>query len=307
MKKLTNKQAIDLLPAVVDKEATEDEMLSFFSFIESNQDVKKQYEIALLVKKIVSTRCPKARAPDHLKKRILESIQQHENSPDIHTIQDQVSSNLQGKKNTSDHNTASNIFNINPVIRYLMAAALILFLSLVTIDLLDRTSSYNSDNVFLVEEYAAEHFINSNGSLITPHFSTHSTKEAQDFILAEFGMELEIPELIGTEFKGVVTADFYNEYQTPLLEYEQTDIGEVIYIFAFEVNDIDSLKALKRHGEAVKSCVFEDDYYVLDVNGTDVVSWLWNGNWYTAISNHNGNDLASLVKPLNITPPDTPQ
>lgn len=307
MKKLTNKQAIDLLPAVVDKEATEDEMLSFFSFIETNQDVKKQYEIALLVKKIVSTRCPKSRAPDHLKKRIWESIQQHENSPDIHTIQNQASSSLPGKKKTSDHNTATNIFKINPVIRYLMAAVLILFLSLVTIDLLDRTSSYNSNNVFLVEEYAAEHFINSNGSLIAPHFSTHSTKEAQDFILAEFGMELEIPELIGTEFKGVVSSDFYNEYKTPLLEYEQADTGEVIYIFAFQVNDIDSLTALKRHGEAVKSCVFEDDYYVLDVNGTDVVSWLWNGNWYTAISNHNGNDLASLVKPLNITPPDTPQ
>lgn len=301
MKKLTKKQAIDLLPAVVDKEVTEDEMLSFLSFIETNHDVKKQYEIAHLVKKLVSTRCPKARAPDHLKKRIWESIQQHENSPDIYTIQDQQSNSLPGKKNSSDPNTASNIFKINPVVRYLMAAALVLFISLVTIDILDRTSSFDSNDVLLVEEYAAEHFMNSSGSLIAPHFATHSTEEAQDFILAEFGMDLEIPELTGTEFKGVVSANFYNEYRTPLLEYEQTDIGEIIYIFAFQVNDIDSLKALKRHGEAVKSCVFEDDYYVLDVNGTDVVSWLWNGNWYTAISNHSGNDLASLVKPLNIT------
>lgn len=303
MKKLTRKQAIDLLTAVVDKEATEDEKLSFFSFIEMNQDVKKHYENALLVKKIVSTRCPKSRAPDHLKIRIWEAILYLEKSPDIPNIQDQAGS-LLGKKNSSDYNTTSKIFKINPVVRYLMAAALILLLSLVTIDLLDRTSSYNSTSVFLVEEYAAEHFMESNGSLITPHFSTHSTEEARDFILAEFGMDLEIPELIGTEFKGVVSADFYNEYQTPLLEYEQTDIGEVIYIFAFQVNDIDSLKALKRHGEAVKSCVFEDDYYVLDVDGTDVVSWLWNGNWYTAISNHNGEDLASLVKPLNYTPPE---
>lgn len=296
---LTKQQALELLPAVVDHEATEDEVLSFLSYIENDKNVKNQYESALRIKNLLSQKYPKAKAPDHLKSRIWASIQQTEKSETRHSGQDRPAVGIIAPDPAPV--SSAPFFKFNSLIRYLSAAALILFITLLTIHLLERTSGFKTVSLYFVETYAAEHFLNSNGSLIEPSFSSRSIAGAQQFIKDEFDMDITIPEIAGAQFRGVVSTHFFKDLKTPLLEYEQEDIGEIIYIFAFRVHDIETVRSLQRHDEAVKTCVLRNDYFVLDVEGTHVVTWLWDDYWYTAISNHNGYDLASLVKPLNLS------
>jgi len=111
---------------------------------------------------------------------------------------------------------------------------------------------------------------------------------------------MTIPHLKGTEFAGLIMADFHSGMQAPLLKYTQSDIGESIYIFAFNLDQLESFDQMKREENAVKSCTTQTDYFVNNIDGTHVVSWLWDDNWYSAVSNHNGHDLAALVEPLNI-------
>ncbi|MEX0647118.1 MAG: hypothetical protein WEA56_11890 [Balneolaceae bacterium] len=298
MTRLTKQQALDFLPSVVDQEASEDEKLAFLSFIEKNEDVRKQYESALRVKKLISSRCPTATAPERLKKEIL-SVLVHMNPED----QVQFSKYRDCPPETSSGGTLAGTSSITGslLLRYLSATAVILVITLLIVDLLDRTSSHIPYETYVVEQFAAEHFMKAGG-LIDPHFATQSTQEAEKFIIDQYGLEVIIPEIRGTQFAGVVMADFYDGFEVPLLEYEQPAENETIYIFAFNVNDLETNRFLQRDEQAVNTCKLQNDFYVLEVGDHHVVSWLWQDKWYTAISNFNGYDLASLVEPLNYTP-----
>jgi len=64
-------------------------------------------------------------------------------------------------------------------------------------------------------------------------------------------------------------------------------------------NELYETTDIRREEKAAESCTTQTDYFVNDINGTHVVSWKWDDNWYSAVSNHNGHDLAALVTPLN--------
>jgi len=289
MKDLKKEEARWVLPAVVDNEATEEERLAFFTFIKKNPEVEKEYKDALLIKKTLATANLRKKAPDHLRKAVMKSIEELKNEC---ASTDKKIQSIPTPIYSDTHSTKW--------LRYLSAAAAVLFISLVTLQLLDRsTGGASNDYNVIVENMAAEHFIKSGGELIEPHFSTNLTDEAEAYLRDHFGMQITIPTLEGAEFAGIVMAEFVNNFQTPLLEYSQQNIGETIYLFVFDMDQVQQHKTLVRHGAAAEACKKSEDFYVAVINEHHVVSWLWDNTWYSAISNHNGYDLAALVEPLN--------
>lgn len=291
MKDLTKQEARWILSAVVDNEATDEERVAFFNFIKNDPEVEKEYHDAVLIKRALSTSKIQKKAPDHLRKSILATIE-----------------NLKLDSETGIEDSNSMITPIQTApqstkwLRYLSAAAAVMLISLVTLQILDRSTGTTPDSYdVIVENMAAEHFIKSGGQLIEPHFSTNQPKEAEAYLLDHFGIQITIPTLTGAEFAGIVMAEFVDDFQTPLLEYSQHTIGETIYLFAFDMNQVNQHETLVRHGAAADACIKSEDFYVAEINEHHVVSWLWENTWYTAISNHNGYDLASLVEPLNYT------
>ncbi|MCC5913446.1 MAG: hypothetical protein JJU46_03635 [Balneolaceae bacterium] len=297
MKRLTREKAIELLPAVVDNEASEEETIAFLAYIETDELVRQEYRDAVQIKRILARKYPRKNAPEHLREKILEMV----NSGDLGTYKDQ-SVDEPVRLSGSDQQSARKTGLSGPILRYLSAAAVILIITLITIELLDRTTIQDLRATDLVENYAALHFTNAGGQMIDPHYSTSSVSEAEAYISEHHGIDMTVPELDGAEFAGLVIADFYNGLDTPLLAYHQPDIDETIYIFSFKLDNLEDHKSIKRSAEAVKNCITHTDFYVSEIDGHHVVSWLWNDIWYSAVSNHNGYDLASIVKPLNYSP-----
>jgi len=301
MMKLTRKQAIELLTAVVDQEATQEEKSAFLEYVKNDSDLNQQYKSALLIKKLLSERLQRVNAPDHLKKRIKGRLEQEAAGHD--QLLDMPMKNQVNEKSAEYRPAIKRYYQLfKPTMRYVAAAAVILFLALTTIEFLDRSYDSDSQPIFIVENYTAQHFVNSGGQLIDPHFATTSTRDAENYLRDHHGIEMTVPELTGAQFAGVVLADFLNGFETPLLEYIQPDINETIYIFAFNIDKITEHKYLKRDDAAVEMCTTDHNFYVAEIDNHHVVSWMWDGNWYSAVSNHNGYDLASLVEPLNYSP-----
>lgn len=289
MKDLTKNEARWLMPAIVDSEATDEERFTFFEYIKNDSEVEKEYNDALLIKKALSNARIRKKAPDHLRQSVLATIEE---------LQNERSENNEEKNSTVKpiHSGSSS----TNWVRYLSVAAAVLVISLVTLQLLDYSADTVTDDYeVIVENMAAEHFINSGGQLIKPHFSTSQPHEAEAYLQDNFGLNITIPTLKNAEFVGIVMAEFVDDFQTPLLEYRQQSIGETIYLFAFDMDQVVQHNALVRHEGAVDACTKSEDFYVAEVNDHHVVSWLWDNTWYAAISNHNGYDLAALVEPLN--------
>lgn len=296
---MDRKKALQILPAIIDNEASSVEQAAFFDFIEVDDFVKKEYEDSLKIKQLLKEKFKRAKAPAHLSRRINTIISAlDEEADDDQSNVYPLKSKPVSTKNISRRNESGGIKS-STILRYMTAAAVVLFITLVTIQLLDRTGSYEERFTdLIVENVAAEHFLKANGQLIEPHFGTHSLSEAETYLSDHFGLTITVPQITGAQFEGIVMADFVDGFQTPLLEYTQPEIGETIYLFAFDVDMVYKSAGLKRLENAVDACNTHHDFYVAEINNHHVVSWLWDNTWYSAISNHNGYDLASLVEPL---------
>lgn len=300
MKKLTKKEALLLLHAVVDNEASSEERRDFFNFIDKHPNVKLEYDDALRIKKLLSRKLPRAKAPEHLRDNIYRLIENAELHSDYQDLPQ--SSSIRNIENTGKGQTKNNSSSVRTLFRYLAAAAAVLFITLTTIELLDRMDYRQIDDLFVVETHSAMHFINAGGQYPNPDIGITSTEEAESYLRDHHGINMVIPPISGAEFEGIILSDFVNGFTTPLLKYAQPEIGETIYLFAFDIDQVLSHKKLIRHEAAVVHCETNTDFYVVEIEGYHVVSWHWDNNWYTAVSNHNGYDLASLVVPLNYNP-----
>lgn len=289
---MNRNQALLLIPAIIDGEASENERVAFFDFIENHPDIEDEYESALYVKQQLKKNLKRHSCPDHLKENVLS------------TIEDLKRNDQQKNRELGDNSKNPGGNNIwyfaGPAVRYASAAAVILIITLLTLQLLNRTDHGSQyQNTVMIEQAAAGHFLTAGGQLPTLDFSTSSISEAKQYLREHYGMTAEIPEIEGATFMGMAVGPFTSNLTTPVLAYTQEEISENIYLFVFDMNQVDSLQNIIRHTEAAEHCKSPKDYFVAEVDNHHVVSWLWDNYWYSAVSNHNGDDLASLVKPLN--------
>jgi len=308
MKKLSKKEALEILPLVVDNEATKSEKDAFFSYIQRDEEVKKHYESMLFIKQMLKTKYSPEKAPDYLKDKVSRMIE------DLKS-EDEISSDLQSKNTPSsvkvpvndsipasgDTKKSGQLYAILKPARYVIAASVIFFFTLITVELLEKSSTNGIQAVtYDIEEIALSHF--TNGSHVTASlasFQPASIDDASDIIEDEMSHQLRMPLINGAELSNIYYTTFADGFTTPVLEFYQAGIEETIHVFAFRMEDLQKHKSMKPDPEAVERCKTYDDYHVKDIEGKHVVSWKWGDYWYTAVSNHDGNDLIALVEPSN--------
>ena len=296
MHDLTEIEALLILPAVVDNEASQDEKEAFFAFIAENGIVRNQYNDALFMKRLLSEKLVKKTVPPHLKKTIFETLKKLEIHEEQHSTQV-----IRMDQPITDRNfrlTAKNKSS-TLLLRYLSAAAVLLILTLVTIQILNRIPLATNSSTQILENVSLEHFILNEDKRIEPQSSFTTTSEAEQFLADHHQLTITVPHIEGAEIAGIGISAFTDDFYTPLLEYYQRDINETIYLFAFDMDKVSASKSMTRNIRAAEVCTETEDFYVTEIDNYHVVSWLWENTWYTAVSNHNGYDLAALVEPLN--------
>lgn len=289
---MDRKKAYLMIPEVVDGEVSENEKAAFLDFIRHHPDIKEEYENAIYVKKLLSKKLKRIEAPEHLRLKIKRQIKEFDNK-NLTTDQELDSRNQLNRQEPLPKYSGT-------VFRIFSAVAVVLIISLITVQLLNRTDhGYEYSDMLMVEQAAVEHFGSFSESLLTNIFSSNEISEAQNYLVKQHNFDATIPKITGTEFNGVVLANISSNFSTPVLEYVHEDSGEKIYLFVFDIDSINNSRSVYRHDEAVKHCITKKDYYVAEIDQHHVVSWVWDKYWYSAVSNHNGHDLAALVEPLN--------
>ncbi|HKL14835.1 MAG TPA: hypothetical protein VJ915_04330 [Balneolaceae bacterium] len=310
MKQLTKKEAIELMPFVVDNEASEQEKVAFFKYIQTDSEVKKNYESLLFVKQLLKTKYSRENAPEHLKDKITAIIEDMEWEKDQDSKVDN-SSSYYGKDSTFDGGSykestqekKSPLLKLLKPARYLVAASVIFIFSLLTIEFLDQMSSDRFYNQNSLEYVALNHFnTGSHLEASLASFNPESFDHASQLLEERMSYTPRLPKIEGADLRSIVHTTFTNGHNVPVLDFYQAGLDEAIHVFAFKVGEFDDPNMIPRDPEAVKSCKTYDDYHIKNINGKHVVSWKWGDYWYTAVSNHNGNDLIALVQPTGIPP-----
>ncbi|WP_340103812.1 hypothetical protein [Rhodohalobacter sp. 8-1] len=305
MKKLTKKEAIQLLPLIVDNEASEEDKIAFFKYIQTDPKVKKKYESLLFVKQLLKTKYSRESAPDRLKKKISGIIEDMEWEKEQESKVDNSTTNLgnsgsfnANKFENQSKDSSSPLLKLLKPARYLAAASVIFIFSLLTIELLEKMSGERLYNQQSVERVALNHF--TTGSHIEASLASYqpaSLDHASQLLQERMAYSPRLPKIKGASLRSIVQTTFFDGHTIPVFEFYQSGIDETIHIFAFKMGEFDDPGMVVRDPEAVKSCKGYDDFHIKEINGKHVVSWKWGDYWYTAVSNHNGTDLIALVEP----------
>ena len=296
--KLSKAEALELITPVVDGEVSAEERKAFMDFIANHDEVRKEYQSTKQIKQLVSSRCPVATAPDSLKNYVKTIGRQEASLKNV----DAPIYDMPGGGPGSESPEQSTSKTSTKVQRWIYSAAASLLIVAAVWGFFNFYGQPETTAKYNVEEYAYEHFTKHNGNFVPPTITTASLGSAEIQMARDYDMPMTIPELEKADFKGIVYGDFVPGFEAPMLEYHIPSENQYIYIFAFKLDKLKEFGELVRHKEAIKTCNKPKDFYVQNVNGKHVVSWKWNDVWYAAISNHNGNTLASLVKPLQHSP-----
>jgi hypothetical protein len=306
MKKLKKSEAIRLMSLVVDNEASEEEKVAFFKYIQTDKEVKKKYDSLLFIKQLLKTKYSPDGAPDHLKKKISGLIQdmewenQQEAKVDNTPTHFQPSETFDSRDFRDNSSSKSSLFiNFLKPARYLAAASVIFIFSLLTIEFLEVMSSDRLYNQRGLEYVALDHF--KTGSHIeasVASFQPTSFDQASQLLRDQMSYSPRLPKIKGADLRSILETKFSSGHTVPVLDFYQAGIDESIHIFAFKLGEFEDPAMAARDPEAVENCKTYDDYHIKEINGKHVVSWKWGDYWYTAVSNHNGNDLIALVEPI---------
>lgn len=303
MKKLNKQEALLLLSLIVDNESSENEKAAFFRYIQNDEEVRKKYESLLFVKQLLKTKYSPKKAPDHLRQKVADMIEDMEWEKKEKSKVDNTSSSLSEKSSRKtekiiDKKNPSH-FSMMKAVRYASAAAVILCLSFLTIDLLEKASTNSFQANQGVEEVALSHF--NSGNHISASIASYkpvSADHALQILKDEMSHHLRLPAINGADLKRILYTTFADGLATPVLEFHQAGIDEIVHIFAFRLDELEKDYKMKRDPEAVKLCKTNDDYHITEIDGKHVVSWRWGDYWYTAVSNQNGNDLIAQLEPM---------
>jgi ferric-dicitrate binding protein FerR (iron transport regulator) len=75
MNELNRKKAIEWIPLVVDGEISPENQRTFFSYLRTDEVVRKEYESHRRLKEALSRRSRRTAAPDHLRNKIEDLLQ----------------------------------------------------------------------------------------------------------------------------------------------------------------------------------------------------------------------------------------
>lgn len=316
---LTRSEALELITPIIDGEATEDEELAFYAYAQKDPTVLTELQQERKLKSLILSKCKRAAAPPHLREWVSQKKYKQTRNQDLKQPIYPVSylSNTEAKEEGNFKQILNEKRDLpeiqihpNPLIRIKqrtwaitsIAAALLLIILYGMTLTWDRVAPSPNVNIrtasINVSQQTYNHFTQSAGQLILPTYSTTNQAEAIAWVRNQLNLGINVPEIQNAAFKGVYLAEFDTDYKTPLLEYE-THSGESIFLFVFSEARLARSGRLTRTPKAVESCSTSTTYYIEDIQGKHVVSWRWDDNWYSAISNYHGEQLATMVKPLS--------
>lgn len=264
----------ELLSAYLDGETTSSETNQAEVLLKASKEAAHFHHWSDLQKKRIRKACSDTKAPAHLLNACLEAI---------------AAESIRSKSGITPVITPS---AHNPLLLYLSAAALVIAALITTLRLEPpSTPSIPVATVsYDIEAKVNQHYHNQIPALHT----SFSTDEAQVYIHNAWDLDITVPELHGATFTGFAYAEFVPDYHTPVLVYH-TEEQHTIMIFAFDVHTLHDESPLLRDQQAVSTCVHPDSVHIKNVQGSHVVSWMWDNTWYAGVSAQHGEMLASRL------------
>ncbi|NGP89828.1 hypothetical protein [Fodinibius halophilus] len=294
--KLSKEEAIQLITPVIDGEATDSEHESFMDYISEDEEIRYAYLSMKKVKTVVQSRCPRAEAPASIKE-FVKGISYNAKETDAPIYDLPTDRSVGHPKNVKKYAEESAQRNSSTFMKIAAAIAIFAIIGWTYFTLAPTATS--TKPLYNIEQSAYDHFVRNKGQWIEPTIATTDLGSAELQLASNYDMPMIIPSIRNASFKGVVYHTFVSGFKAPMLEYYLPAQDQYIYIFAFKLDKLKQNRHLIRTKEAIQQCNNPTDFYIREFDGKHVVSWKWNDVWYAAISNHDGNTLASLVKPLH--------
>ena len=121
-------------------------------------------------------------------------------------------------------------------------------------------------------------------------------ERVQVALQTELQSSARLPKMDERHLRRIYEHTFPSNVLSPVLAYLHEQTGEWIYVFSFEIRALEASEELHRDPEAIRHCQKGNQFYVQQIGEKELVSWRWNGHWYTAISNHKGSELIALLQ-----------
>ncbi|MCH8558822.1 MAG: hypothetical protein LAT84_13425 [Balneolia bacterium] len=281
---MDTKQLYELISAYVDGELNEVDSASLLKHAKQDERLSKAIESEKKFKKLLKSRLHRVSAPAELKSRINTLL----------ASEKQKMSAVSKVSESADQSTYPVDRPSGNRNRFLFSFAALFLIGLFLMLAQQFTTSGPVSDVLTVEDLTYVHYANHSGQLLPTELAAANTTDAQIKLKELYGCNITVPELQGARFAGVIYADFYEGFHTPMLKYEVAD-GDNIYMFAFESHLLEENPSLIAYDKAENAIVKHDDVYIKTVNSHDVVSWKWGEVWYTAVSAHRGDVLAAML------------